>query len=116
MELLCAVVLMSIALMAVMTATCTARNTQQLALYISIGRNIAQSKIEALRATSINSITSQAGSSTSSALPNGNSIQVTVSGYPNSSITDLYLADVTVKWPEGNGTRKISYETLIVRQ
>lgn len=115
-EILAATLLLSIGLLAVMSAAQAARETQRRALYLSIGRNIAQSKIDRLRSTPISSITSQAGTSTDPSLPKGNSVQVAVSRYPNTGVPDLYKGTVTVTWPEHKGTRRIRYETLIVRR
>jgi prepilin-type N-terminal cleavage/methylation domain-containing protein len=115
-EILVASLLLSIGLLAVLTATRAARETQQRALYLSIGRGIAQSKIEKLRATPVDSLSGLAGTSQDPSLPSGNSVQVAVTGYPNSSNTHLYRAIVTVTWPEHNGTRKVQYDTLIVRK
>jgi prepilin-type N-terminal cleavage/methylation domain-containing protein len=115
-EVLSAVLLLSIGLLAVLTADQASRETQQRAVYISIGRGIAQSKVEKLRAAPIDSLPSFAGSSQDSSLPSGNLIQVAVVGYPNPSCTSLYKCTVTVTWPEGRGTRKVCYETLIARR
>lgn len=115
-EILCAVVLLSIGLLAVMAASRGARETQQRALYLSIGRNIAQSKIGALRASSFDSLAGQAGTSTDGSLPAGNQIVVAADPYPDASETNLKKVTVTVTWPEGNGTRRIRYETLITRR
>lgn len=114
-EVLAAALLLSIALLAVMTASQAARETQRRAVYLSIGRNIAQSKIETLRAASFDSLTSMGSSSQSPALPPGNSIAVTVSRYPTSTDKHLCRAQVTVSWPEARGTRTIRYEALIAR-
>ncbi len=111
-----ACLLLSIGLLAVMSATRGARETQQRALYLSIGRGIAQSKIEKLRSAPVDSLAGLAGASQDSSLPAGNSVQVAVSSYPGAGNANLYRATVTVTWPEQKGTRKVQYETLIVRK
>ena len=115
-EILCAVVLLSIGLLAVMTATQSSRDTQQRALYLSIGRNIAQSKIGTLRASSFDSLAGQAGTTSDSSLPAGNQVVVAVDPYPDGSEANLKRITVTVTWPEGKGTRRIRYDTLITRK
>ena len=115
-EILCAVVLLSIGLLAVMTATQSSRQTQQRAQYLSIGRNVAQSKMEALRTISFDSLAAQAATTSDSSLPAGNQVVVAVDPYPDSSEANLKRATVTVTWPEGNGTRRIRYDTLITRK
>lgn len=115
-EVMAAVALLSIGLLAVLTATRAARETQQRALYISTGRAVAQSVIDELRSRQIESITDPITTTSSSSLPPGNSVQATVTRYPNGIETNLYKAVVTVAWPEGNGTRKVVYETLIARR
>lgn len=113
---MCAVLLLSIGLLAVVTATQASRDTQQRAIYLAAGRTIAQSKIDELRVAPTGSLLGMAGNSQSPSLPNGNSIQVSVSRYPDASQIHLYRATVTVNWSEARGTRRISYETLIVRK
>lgn len=115
-EVLAATVLLSIGLMGILAANQAAQETQRKAVYLSIGRNIAQSKIEELRYSSIDSLGSSTSNSQNSSLPRGNSISTSVAPYPNSSSTDLYKAEVTVSWPEGSGVRRICYETLISRK
>lgn len=115
-EVLAAVLILSIAMLAILTADKAARDNQRRAVYISIGRSIAQSKIEELRATPFDSILSMVGSSTDSSLPKTNTITVAISRYPVIGEKDLLKANVTASWPEGKGTRTISYETLIARK
>ena len=115
-EILAAVVLLSIGLLAVLSASRAAHDTQRRALFLSTGRNIAQTRIETLRAAAFNTLPGLAGTTTDSSLPAGNQVQIAVDGYPNGTETNLYRAIVTVTWPEGNGTRKVRYETLIVRK
>ena len=83
---------------------------------LAAGRNVAQSIIDQLRAAPIDSISTMAFPTSDSSLPSGNSIIVSVSGYPTSSEPDQYKALVTVSWPEAGSTRTIQYETLIVRR
>jgi len=115
-EVLAAVLLLSIALMAIMTADTAARGMQERAVSQAAARNIAQSIIEQLRSAPIDSIRTMTFPATDSSLPSGNSIVVSVSGYPSSGETNLCRATVTVSWPEGAGTRTMQYETLITRR
>ncbi len=115
-EILAACLLLSIGLLAVLTAVRAARETQQRALYISIGRNIAQSKIDKARSMSLDDLNSLVGTTQDSSLPTVNSVTVGISRYPNPSQTHLYKVTVTVSWPEQKGTRRITYETLIARK
>jgi|GEM_PF-933489 len=115
-EVLAAVLLLSIALLAILAANSAARETQQRAVNMSIGRNIAQGIIESLRSAGVDDVSGMTFPTQSSSLPAGNSISVSVAPYPNSSEPNLYQALVTVTWPEAAGTRRIRYETLIVRK
>lgn len=115
-EVLAAVLLLSIGLLAVMSAYQGARETQKRAIYLSIGRSVAQSRIEEMRTASFDSVMSYAGNTTDSSLPSGNSVVTSVIRYPTASETNCLKAKVTVTWPEGKGTRKIQYETLITRK
>ncbi len=115
-EVLAAVLLLSIALLAIMTANTAARGVQQRAVCQSVARNIAQSIIDQLRSAPIDTVSTMTFPATDSSLPSGNSIVVSASGYPNSGESNLYKATVTVSWPEGAGTRSIQYETLITRR
>jgi prepilin-type N-terminal cleavage/methylation domain-containing protein len=115
-EVLAAVLLLSIGLIAVLSAVQACRTTQQRTFYMPIGRNIAQSTIEILRAEPFDTAVGSAGQSTSSLLPKGNTIVLTISPYPTASDTNLYQALVAVSWPEGKGTRTIRYETLLARK
>lgn len=115
-EVLAAALLLSIALVAVLSAEQGARTAQRRAVYISAGRTIAQSKIDSLRAAPFDSLLSRAGTSQDSSLPKGNQIITSISRYPNSYERNMVKATVTVRWPEGRGTRTITYETLITRK
>ncbi len=115
MEVIAATFLVSIALLAIVIAAMAGRGTQDRTAHLADARAIAQSRIEQMRAISFNSIPSLAGTTKDSSLPAGNSISVTISAYPNSSVTDMYKGTVTVTWPEVSGTRGITYETLISR-
>ena len=115
-EVLAAAVLLSIGLMGIVAANQVSDESQRRAVYLSIGRNIAQSKIEELRYRSIDSLGSSTSTSVDSSLPRGNSISTSIAPYPNSSSTDFYKAKVTVSWPEGAGVRRICYETFISRK
>jgi len=115
-EVLAAVVLLSIGLLAVLTAGRAAQETQWRAVHLAAARNIAQSKIDELRATPFGSIISGTDQSTDSSLPKGNQIAVTTAKYPDSSEANLAKVTVAVTWPEGRATGKIQYESLIVRR
>ncbi len=115
-EILAAALLLSIGLLAVLSAVQAGRETRLRALYLSIGRNIAQSKIDKLRSLPVDSLPAQAGAWQDSSLPQGNLVQVAVVPYPDAGQTHLYKGTVTVTWPEQKGTRKVRYETLIVRR
>lgn len=115
-EVLAAVLLLSIAIMAIMAADSAARGAQQRAVNMSVGRNVAQSIIEQLRAAPVSNITGMTFPTSSPSLPSGNSISVSVVPYPASTETNLFDATVVVEYPEGNGARSIKYETLIVRR
>lgn len=115
-EILSATALLSIGLLAVLTAGRAARDTQNRALYLSIARSIAQSKIDQLRSCTFDSLPSAAGTSTDAGLPKGNQITVAVARYPDAGETNLYQVTVTVTWKQDLGSRTISYETLIARK
>ncbi|MCE5315396.1 MAG: type II secretion system protein [Armatimonadota bacterium] len=109
-EVLAAVVLLSIGLLAVLSAGSAARETRQRAVYLSIGRNAAQSAIEHARSNQDYTLPS----STVTGLPSGNSIvlaaELIAGSYGDAKIKHVW---VTVTWPEGSGTRKVFYETYI---
>lgn len=115
-EVLAAVLILSISLLAIITAMAAARDMQRRTVYIAVGRNIAQSRIEQLRAAPIDTISTMAGTGTNGSLPAGNTVATSVSPYPDALQTSLYLVQVTVAWTEGRGVRTIRYETLIARQ
>ena len=115
-EVLAAVLILSISLLAIITAMAAARDMQRRTVYIAVGRNIAQSRIEQLRAAPIDTISTMAGTGTNASLPAGNTVTTSVSPYPDALQTSLYLVQVTVAWTEGRGVRTIRYETLIARQ
>ena len=72
--------------------------------------------MEALRTISFDSLAAQAATTSDSSLPAGNQVVVAVDSYPDASEANLKRATVTVTWPEGNGTRRIRYDTLITRK
>ncbi len=116
-EVLAAVALLSVGLLAVLTAGQAGRETQQRALYLSTARNIAQSKIDRARAVQYQSIDGVVpGTWTDATLPGPNSVTVTVSQFINSlgqPDPDLKKVNVTVVWPEGGTSQSLVYETLI---
>lgn len=115
-EVLAAAALLTIGMLAVLAVVQASRETQQRTIYLSAGRNIAQSKIEMARAESFDNLNSLAGRTSDSALPKGNVINTAVANYPTFTEPDLKRVTVTVTWPEGRGTRRICYDTLIVRR
>lgn len=115
-EVLAATALLSIGLLAVIVTSGTAREYHQRAVWLSVGRAVAQNRIEQLRSMAFDSLPDQAGTQSDPALPKGNSIVTTISGYPTTDVTDLYRVVVRVSWPEGNGIRTITYETLVARK
>jgi len=115
-EVLAAVLLLSIGLLAVLTASRASQDTQRRATYLSVGRNIAQSKIDDLRSAPIDTIAGTNGPMQDANLPKNNQVTVAVTPYPTAGEKDLYKAVVTITWPEGNGTRKVCYESLITRK
>lgn len=112
-EVLAATVLLSIGILGVMSAMAASRDMQQRATWICIGRTIAQSKMEDMRGASALSIDGITSTTSDSRLPAGNQINVTVTRYPDFSQDKFFKALVTVSWPEGNGTRVITHESLI---
>lgn len=115
-EVLAAVLLLSIAILAIMTANTAARQAQQRAVGLSVGRNVAQSIVDQLRAAPIDNINTMAFPTSDASLPEGNTIAVSVAGYPNGGERNLFKATVTVSWPESGSTRALQYETLIARR
>lgn len=118
-EVLAAVMLLSVGLLAVLSAGEAARDTQQRAICMSAGRIVAQAKVEEARATSFGLLNQLVGSSTDPSLPPGNSVVVAVAPYTNSAgdpDPNLKRYSVTVTWPEGAGRRSIVYETLIANK
>lgn len=115
-EVLAAVLLLSIGLLAVLTADKAAQQTQKRATNMSVARNIAQSKIEDIRSAPIDTIAGTTGPAQDANLPKGNQVTTAVTAYPIASENDLYKATVTITWPESNSTRKVCYETLITRK
>lgn len=115
-EVLAAVLLLAIGLLAVIAAAQGARDSQQRAVYISAARSIAQSKIDELRAASFDTLVRPIAATADSSLPRGNCVTVSVSRYPNDLETNLCLVTVNVTWPEGKSSRSVSYATLISRK
>lgn len=117
-EVLAAVVILAIGLMAIVAACQAGRDTQRRAVYMAVGRDIAQSAIEGLRTAQFDSVLAQAGDTdwSASSLPAGNRVVVSVARYPDAFSTRLCRVSVRVTWPEAAGTREIYYETLIARQ
>lgn len=117
-EVLAAVVLLSVGLLGVLAAGQAARQTEQRAVNMSSGRIIAQSILDLARAAPYNSIASLAGSSSDPSLPRGNNVSVAVNNYTNpagQTDPDLKQVTVTVTWPEQETVQTIVYETLIAK-
>lgn len=115
-EILAAVVLLSIGLLAVLTAGRVAQDTQWRATHLASARTIAQSKIDELRSTSFDSIVGLTVQTTDPSLPKGNQITVATAKYPDSSEQNLAKVTVTVTWPEGRAAGRVQYETLVARK
>jgi prepilin-type N-terminal cleavage/methylation domain-containing protein len=115
-EIVSAVALLSIGLLAVLSASRAARDTQRRAVLLSLGRGIAQSKIEELRAAPFDSLAAMAGTTTDPSLPRGNQIVVTLSKYPEATENNMYQATVVVSWAGEQGARSVRYDTLITRK
>ncbi len=115
-EVLAAVLLLSIAMLAILSANSAARSTQQRATGLAAGRCVAESIMEQIKAAPFDDISSMSFPRTDSSLPAGNMITVAVNRYPTISEANLLKAAVKVSWPEANGTRTLRYETLIVRK
>ncbi len=115
-EVLVAVMILSVVLITTIGAMAAAKETQRRASNIALGRTIAQSKIEQMRAADCVNYSTMTGVSTDSSLPAGNSVNVSASEYPNESQKQIYLVQVTVSWPEGSGVRNIQYETLVAQR
>lgn len=118
-EVLAAVVLLSVGLLAVLSAGQAARETQQRAAYMASGRAIAQSKVDEARATDFARLNDVEGTGSDPSLPPGNTFTVVVSTYTNylgQADPDLERLTVTVTWPEAQSSRTIVYETLIANK
>jgi prepilin-type N-terminal cleavage/methylation domain-containing protein len=118
-EVLAAVVLLSIGLLAVLSAGQAARETQQRAVYMAAGRTIAQTKVDEARATHFDQLDQLVGSYSDPSLPPHNTVSTSVSPYTNpmgQADPNLGRISVTVTWPEGASTRSIVYETLIANK
>ncbi len=115
-EVLAAVLLMSIAMLAILTANSASRSTQQRAIGMSAGRCVAESIMEQIKAAPFDNIGSLSFPQKDSSLPAGNVINVAISRYPTVAEANLIKASVKVSWPEADGTRTLQYETLIARK
>jgi prepilin-type N-terminal cleavage/methylation domain-containing protein len=110
-ELLAALTILSIGLLGIFSAISAARDTQQRAVYMAIARNTAITYMETFRSLKSDKLNTVPASGTLTTLPAGNSFTCTTS----KNVDKLYLATVTVTWPEGLGTRSIKYETLFYK-
>lgn len=115
-EVLVAVVLLSIGLLAAITASKAGQDTLARARCISVARNIAQGKIDELRSGSMDAILTAGSDTSDPALPKGNHVIVAASRYPDNNEYNLVKLTVTISWPERKGTRTVRYETLVVRK
>ncbi len=115
-EVLAAVLLLSIGMLAILTANSATRTTQQRAVGLAAGRSVADSIIEQIRATPFDQIMAKSFPGQDSSLPDGNTISVSVTRYHSGSENNLLQAVVTVRWPEADGTRTLQYDTLIARR
>lgn len=115
-EVLAAVLLLSIGILASMSAIQACRTMQGRLYYMPVARDIAQSAIEYARSTPFSQLSSLAGTYSIGDLPSGNSLVISVSSYPTWSEDNLKKVTVTVTWPERRNTGKIKYETLLARR
>lgn len=118
-EVLAAVLLLSVGLLAVLSAGQAARETQQRAVYLAAGRIVGQTKVEQARATPFSQLDQLTHNGSDPSLPPGNTVNVVVSQYTNSvgqPDPDMERVSVTVTWPEAEGTRSVVYETLIANK
>ena len=114
-EVLAAVLILSIGLLAILSSIVASRDTQQRASWLCIGRTIAYHKMEYVRSAAAAAVDGLNTTEQDMRLPAGNQIRVTVTRYPDSSQTKMFLATVTVTWPEGNGTRTLKHESFICK-
>lgn len=114
-EILVAVVILSIALLAIMSAISIAQDTQTRAFHMAIARDIAIMRMEDYRSAGGDSIANPVTPYSSPDLPSGNVITPAASKYPDAASDCLWRAIVTVRWPEGRTTRSITYDTLLYK-
>jgi prepilin-type N-terminal cleavage/methylation domain-containing protein len=113
-EVLVAVSILSIVLIGIMAAINVAQDTQDRAMNIAAARDIAVSRLETYRNLSPVQFGTVPASDISAALPTGNSIACSVASYGGTN-TFIYRATVSVSWPEGKGSRTVSYESLLYK-
>lgn len=116
-EVLVSILILSIALMATLSAIDVSQDTLSRSANMAVARDIAIREAERLRSASSSYIQGLDGDDqySSSDLPPGNQITRTASLYPDDSSESLWLASVIVTWPEGSSTRSIRYDTLLYK-
>ncbi len=114
-EVLTATVILSIGLLAILTAIAVARETQQRAVCMAIARDTAISQMEEYRSLDKGQLATVPLTRSSSDLPPGNLITCSWAPYPSALEIKMYRCTVTVTWPEGSGNRSIFYETLFYK-
>ncbi|MFQ3549884.1 MAG: type II secretion system protein [Armatimonadota bacterium] len=112
-EILVSSVILSIGLVAILTGMSLSRESRLKAEQLNIANAIAQSYIEEYRAKEKTDLSNETINTTSSLLPRGNNITITVSQSENFSASSLSWVRVKITYPEANGTREIYYETCI---
>lgn len=114
-ELLVAVTILSIGLLGIMSAIAAAQDTQARAIHMAIARDVAIKRIEIYRSNTSGGVYSWQAPFTSPDLPKGNKFTPTSAKYPDSTSSMLWRVAVTVVWPEGKGTQRKVYETLLYK-
>ena len=114
-EVLVAVIVLSIALLAVLSAISVSSDTQTRAANMAMAHDIAVTHMEDCRSMTEAAILGALPNYSSPDLPPGNSVTVTASRYPNPGSTHMFQATVTITWPEGRGSRSVTYGTLLFK-
>lgn len=111
-EILVATVILSLGLLAVVSAMVTSREFRKRAEYATIASAIASAKMERLRSTDRGYMYTIPLLEQSSLLPPGNRITTWWTETAKISKDCLYYFEVTITYPEGHGTRRLYYEAV----